>query len=162
MLEQLYLYSILLDFDTTLNIIVGHAQKCSCIQFLFLFHPVKHLHGTLERLQPKHSLETLALYESSLYYTFCSTTHELYILMIMFVAQGEEAVTVSKQYECMLFVIRAVAISPGYFPIYDRIYSLSLCLSHLSLSFTHSFYFFNICPDLRALSHYSYLDICHC
>lgn len=42
---------------------------------------------------------------------------------------GKEAVTFSKQYECMLFVIQVWAISRGDFPIYDRIYSLSPALS---------------------------------
>lgn len=68
-----------------------------------------------------------------------------------------EPVIISKQYECMLFVIQAWVIPRGYFPIYDRIYSL-----HLTPFASCTFYFFNICPDLRALSQYLYLDICHC
>lgn len=54
--------------------------------------------------------------------------------MIVFLALEEEAVTVSKQCECMLFVFQAQVISGGYFPIYDRIYSLSPSLSSHSLS----------------------------
>lgn len=75
--------------------------------------------------------------------------HKLYILMIMFLALQEEAVTVSKQYECMLFVIQAGAISPGYFPIYDRIssHSLSLALS-ISLIYVLTCRHFLIIPIL--------------
>lgn len=50
----------------------------------------------------------------------------------------------------------------GIFPFVTG-FSLLLFLSlSLSVSLSCTFYFFNICPDLRALPHYSYLDICHC
>ena len=103
-------------------------------------------------------------------YKSSSLLYKLLNLCILMIT-AEEAVTVSKQYERMLFVIRAPAVTRGYFPIHDRIYfSLSLfpLLSSplLSLSpslpLSYSFCSFNICPDLRALPHYSYLDICHC
>lgn len=61
--------------------------------------------------------------------------------MIMFLVLEEDAVTITKQYEYMLFVIQAWAISPGYFPICDRIFSpslslpLSVCLSLLHFLF---------------------------
>lgn len=73
----------------------------------------KQTNETLECLQLK-TAEHLCCMMSLLYILYFET-HELYTLVIRFLALGEDAVIISKQHECLLFIIRTRAISQQVF-----------------------------------------------